>query len=66
MKGASMEDNDNEIIAAYVKERYPEILKTSDFALYKIGKRCNMFVTALADAFKKINVVDVMQHEESK
>lgn len=61
-----MDINESEIIAEYVKERFPEMLKTSDFALYKMGKRCNMFVTALADALKKINVVDVMQQEESK
>ena len=61
-----MDINESEIIAEYVKERFPEMLKTSDFALYKIGKKCNMFVTALADSFKKINVVDVMQKEESK
>ena len=61
-----MDINESEIIAAYVKERFPEMLRTSDFALYKMGKICNMFVTALADAFKKINVVDVMQQEESK
>ena len=51
-----MENNDNEIIAAYVKERYPEMLRTTDFALYKMGARCRAFVDALTVTLKKAGV----------
>lgn len=36
--------NENDIIAEYVKSKFPNILSTADFALFKLGKTLSRFV----------------------
>ena len=46
---------ENDIIADYVKEHYPEILETIDFNLYKLSYACRSFCESFSDAFKKVD-----------
>ena len=46
--------NENDLIAEYVKERHPEILKTTDFAFFKLGKRLSKLGEDLAAPIKKL------------
>ena len=47
--------NKNDIIAEYIKERYPELLNTTDFALYKFSCACRKIVDGLKEAFGNID-----------
>lgn len=47
--------SENDIIAMYITEKYPELLKTADFAIFKLGKQITEFVDSAVSAFKKKN-----------
>ena len=47
--------NENDIIAKYIKEKYPELLNTTDFALYKFSCACIKVVDEFKKAFGNIN-----------
>lgn len=46
--------NENDIIAEYVKERFPEILETFDFAAYRLGVSWKKFGKELEKESEKI------------
>lgn len=46
---------ENDLIAEYVKENYPEILTTFDFACFKLRVTCQEFGKAIAEEIKKID-----------
>lgn len=46
---------EDEIIAQYVKERYPQMLSTADFAIYKICMEWREFYDAFARAVRKVD-----------
>ena len=47
--------NENDIIAEYIKEKYPELLNTTDFALYKFYCACRKVVDELKKTFRNID-----------
>lgn len=51
--------NENDIIAEYIKSKYPELLYTTDFALYKLGKGIKDFVNRFKENLKKINFSNI-------
>lgn len=44
--------SENDIIAEYVKEQYPWILNTIDFAVYKLKMQCKTMVDELKESFR--------------
>ena len=52
--------NKNDIIAEYIKERYPELLNTTDFALYKFSCACRKIVDGLKEAFGNIDFSELL------
>ena len=49
------EMSENEIIAQYVKERFPELLNSTDFVLYKLGLSFRKIVDDFKEAVKNID-----------
>ena len=47
--------SENDIIAQYVREKYPEILTSVDFGLYKFSLTWRNMVNDLKEAFKNID-----------
>lgn len=47
--------NDNDLIAEYIKENYPEMLGTFDFAMYKLHAACRELGKVIAEEIKKID-----------
>lgn len=47
--------SENDLIAKYIKERFPEILNTYDFALYKFSYVCKDVVNSFENTFKNID-----------
>lgn len=47
--------SENDVIAEYVKEKYPEILETMDFAVYKFGAAVRETRDKLVEAIRKID-----------
>ena len=47
--------SENEIIAQYVKERFPELSNSTDFALYKLGLSFREIVDDFKEAVKNID-----------
>lgn len=45
----------NDVIAEYVKERFPEILTTIDFAVFNFKMACKSSVDSFEKAIKKID-----------
>lgn len=46
--------NENDLIAEYIKKRYPEILQTMDFAVFKLGKAISKVITDCFDPIKNL------------
>ena len=46
--------NENDLIAEYIKERYPEILQTMDFAFFKLGKVISKVINDCFDPIKNL------------
>lgn len=44
--------NDDRLIADYIRDRYPEMLTTLDFAFYRIGHALRSFADNFAAGFK--------------
>lgn len=44
--------SENDVIAEYVKERYPWILDTIDFAIYKLKMQWKPMVDELKESFR--------------
>lgn len=53
--------SDNDIIAEYIKERYPEVLTTADFALFKLEIACRKFANDFLESFKKIDLQEIQK-----
>ena len=47
--------SENDLIAEYVKEHYPELLGTTDFALYKFSKAVLEVRDKIIEAVKKVD-----------
>ena len=52
-------NNENDLIAEYIKENYPELIATMDFALFRIRKACQQFTINFLDSFKKIDLSEL-------
>lgn len=52
---------EDEIIAQYVKERYPEILRTYDFAIYEFHTACREFCDDFVRAIRKVDFTKLKQ-----
>lgn len=57
--------NENDLIAEYVKEHYPEILQTIHFVFFKLGKELNECVKPITDIFKKITLLEIEELKET-
>ena len=47
--------NENDIIAEYVKSKFPNILSTADFALYRLGYRLQEIASGVVEAAMQID-----------
>lgn len=47
-----MKMTENDIIAAYVKSRYPNLIKTTDYSAFAAGKRINSIFESIDGLFK--------------
>ena len=47
--------SENDMIAEYVKEKYPELLTTCDFAIFKIGVAAREGCRSMCETLKKID-----------
>lgn len=61
-----MKMTENDIIAAYVKSRYPNLIKTVDYNTYAAAKRVDAAFKAIKDIFKMepredVDVVDLIR-----
>lgn len=54
--------NENDLIAEYVKENYPELLQTMDFAVFKLGKTISNVISDCFDPIK--NLVQQIMYED--
>ena len=54
--------NENDLIAEYVKENYPELLQTMDFAVFKLGKTISKVISDCFDPIK--NLVQQIMYED--
>lgn len=50
-----MKMNDNDMIAEYVKSKFPNILSTADFALYRLGYRLQEMASGVVEAAMQID-----------
>ena len=55
-----MDDKDR-IISQYVKEKYPELLNTTDFEIYKIHIALKEFCNAFVETVKKVDFTKLKQ-----
>ena len=46
--------NENDLIAEYIKERYPEILQTMDFTVFKFRKTISKVITDCFEPIKNL------------
>lgn len=59
---------ENDYIAEYVKEKFPQLL-CADFAFWKFGRQISNVASQLADAFKRFDIEqleEVMEEEGSE
>ena len=61
-----MKMTENDIIAAYVKSRYPNLIKTTDYNMYAAAKRIDEAFEAIKGIFKMelredVDVVDLIR-----
>lgn len=61
-----MKMTENDIIAAYVKSRYPNLIKTTDYSMYAAAKRIDEAFEAIKGIFKMelredVDVIDLMR-----
>lgn len=47
-----MKMTENDIIAAYVKSRYPNLIKTTDYSAFAAGKRINSLLESISGLFR--------------
>lgn len=47
--------SENDIIAEYVKERFPKLLKTTDFAFYRLGCCLGNVAKSFVESVKQID-----------
>ena len=47
--------SENDYIAEFIKDKYPEIIQSADFALWKIGKILDDSISKFVENFRKIN-----------
>lgn len=50
---------ENDIIAEYVKNKYPELINSADFAFYKIAFACREFVVSFEESVKNIDFMEL-------
>lgn len=48
--------SENDVIAEYIKNKYPEMLHTADFAFYKIGVVCRETLISVSESIRKIDL----------
>lgn len=61
--------NENDIIAEYVKSKFPNILSTADFALYRLGYKLQEMATGVVETAKQIDwnaVLEKLNEEQPK
>lgn len=46
---------ENDIIAEYVKRKYPEILTSIDFAAFHVGMTCKSFSDVISKSIRNID-----------
>lgn len=51
-----MKMRENDIIAEYVKEKYPELLITPEFTFYKLGCALRNVASSFVEAVKRIDL----------
>ena len=51
-RGKTMRMTENDIIAAYVKSRYPNLIKTTDYSAFAAGKRIISIFESIDGLFK--------------
>lgn len=47
--------NENDVIAEYVKEQYPELLETFEFAIFRLKKAAEKMANDFMESLKSID-----------
>ena len=58
--------SENDIIAEYIKEKYPELLKGPDFAFYRLCNAAKIIVNCFSETFEKLKyaIEEYLQESE--
>ena len=57
--------SENDIIAEYVKSRFPNMLATADFGLYKMGVKIHETLNGISEGIKSIDWNGLKERLES-
>ena len=57
--------SENDIIAEYVKSRFPSLLATVDFGLYKMGVGIGEVMHGISESLQNIDLKDLKQRLQS-
>lgn len=53
--------SENDIIAEYIRDKYPEMLGTADFALYKMALALRGVASSIVEAFQKLDLKELQK-----
>lgn len=56
----------NDILAEYVRKKYPEIERTFDFAVYSISESLKGLGVALKEAMSKAQTVEIPDYSDEQ
>ena len=51
--------SENDMIAEFIKEQYPELLDTFEFAIFRIQKHVEKMAKSIAEGIKAMNFSDL-------
>lgn len=57
--------NEDKIIADYIRDRFPQMLNTSDFAMYKFGRQVGNAINCFTEGFKSSFNSLKVEHNQS-
>lgn len=58
--------NENDVIAEYVKERYPELLDTLSFSMFRLRKAAEKCGNELKKCFENINLLKILAESQDE
>lgn len=61
MRANEQDKRENDLIAEYIKENYPELLQTMDFAVFKLTAACRKLANDFLESFKQIDLTELKE-----